>query len=54
MKIEFCCEEIKGARISELFKGGNILLGRFFVPKVVATCPYCGSKIEITVRKEGE
>ena len=55
MKIEFCCEELAnetgtyGMKFRHITRQG---LWSHFEKEHLDTCPYCGSKIEITVRKE--
>ena len=58
MKIEFCCERMRSAfgdgdmRIPWIGTGDDVAVKHFKLGFRYA-CPYCGAKIEITV-KEGK
>ena len=52
MKIEFCCGEMKKGFLGG--GGGMVLVGNSVIYNWVHTdtCPYCGAKIEITVKDD--
>ena len=59
MKIKFCCEEIKSIfDIVEYISSGRCLFPVFDSNDDIVdyeernTCPYCGAKIEITVKEQ--
>lgn len=57
MKIEFCCEVLKSQFLHRdatiMLEGEEVWLEEMDnADSGWAHCPYCGAKIEITVRKE--
>ena len=51
MRIEFCCESFRG--FFECTVNGELDGYRMIIPRECSICPYCGAKIEITTKGEG-